>query len=58
MFGDGAVEDDVDDDAHAAAAAAANAIERGERCLTRGIGNREWGIGTAGKRETGDGADG
>jgi hypothetical protein len=43
-FGLGAtLEDDVFVDAHPAAVIAANAIERGERCLTRepGIGNRE-----------------
>jgi len=44
MFGDGATEDDVDDDAHAAAAAAANVIERNDVGLTGGIGNRESGI--------------
>jgi len=49
MFGEGAEEDDDLAGAQAAAVAAA-ASERTERCLTGGIGNRELGIGTAGKQ--------
>jgi len=54
MFGVGAaLEEDDDDLVEAQAAAiAATASERRERCLTGGgIGNRESGIETAGKRE-------
>lgn len=54
MFGVGTALEDDDDlvEAHAAAIAA-TASERRERCLTGG--NRELGIGTAGKREAGSG---
>jgi hypothetical protein len=55
MFGDGALDDDVLEDAHAAAAAAANVIERNDDGLIRGIGNRESEQPVSGRRETGDG---
>jgi len=54
MFGVGAALEEDDDLVEAQAAAiAATASERRERCLTGGIGNRESGIGNrnCGKRE-------